>query len=144
MNSCKLVMATLLSIFAHFRKATCSFGRQKRHHQALAGGTSTSQLVMDVDEPKTPPGFSRWYFNFTATDFTSLISTPPKLKYHRLKPGGVQANFSLLDPYNHRIRSHQMFDSRFFESRFAHPLRTILPCVVKTAKRLDQNVQTHQ
>jgi len=45
---------------------------------------------------ETPPGFSRWYFNFSA--ISEGVPTEPnrrsfaravKLKYHRLKPGGV-------------------------------------------------------
>src|SRR6185295_3207925 len=37
------------------------------HHQASAGGTSTFQLHKTPFVARTPPGFSRWYFNFSAT-----------------------------------------------------------------------------
>ena len=37
------------------------------HHQASAGGTLISQLRNAGNAHRTPPGFSRWYFNFTAT-----------------------------------------------------------------------------
>jgi hypothetical protein len=66
------------------------------------------------DTFETPPGFSRWYFNFIANQLTVYASTPPgfsrwyfnfraasensylaqKLKYHRLKPGGVSNVFA--------------------------------------------------
>jgi len=36
------------------------------HHQASTGGVSTSQLETSAGEALTPPGFSRWCFNFTA------------------------------------------------------------------------------
>src|SRR6476659_6686644 len=40
-----------------------------RHHRALAGGTSISQLSTNYrNRLETPPRFSRWYFNFTAID----------------------------------------------------------------------------
>ena len=42
----------------------------------------------------TPPGFSRWYFNFIATPLEHL-SVAQKLKYHRLKPGGVPTFFPI-------------------------------------------------
>jgi len=39
------------------------------HHQALAGGLSISQLQTTAAETfRTPPGFSRWSFNFAATN----------------------------------------------------------------------------
>ena len=38
----------------------------------------------------TPPGFSRWYLNFTASNEKSRWLAK-KLKDHRLKPGGVRA-----------------------------------------------------
>jgi|GEM_PF-3263901 len=37
------------------------------HHLALAGGASISQLQKVKQSFRTPPGFSRWYFTFTAT-----------------------------------------------------------------------------
>src|SRR6476661_518691 len=46
-----------------------------------------------LDNFLTPPGFSRWYFNFTANCKAFLI-VGVKLKHHRLKPGGV-SNFLL-------------------------------------------------
>jgi len=85
------------------------------HHRALAGG-SFNLLAMNrccSCTATTKPGFSGWFFNFTATscqesDFLAAkIEVPPaearwcleaisivrrlavKLKYHRLKPGGV-------------------------------------------------------
>src|ERR1044072_2696841 len=38
-----------------------------RHHQALRGGTSISSYNETQTNVWTLPGFSRWYFNFTAT-----------------------------------------------------------------------------
>jgi len=46
-----------------FESLSMSFG----HHQALAGGSSISQLQAPSVNHGTPPGFSRWFFNFTAT-----------------------------------------------------------------------------
>src|SRR6185295_9116796 len=80
------------------------------HHRALAGGTSTSQLQSWGKQFGTPPGFSRWCFNFTTIKLGKTVGTPPgfsrwyfnfgatmrcspesatKLKHHRLKRGGV-------------------------------------------------------
>ena len=61
-----------------------SEGSTTRHHQALAGGTSTSEL------PNRP--------NLNKTRGASTFQLPncadhkqaKKLKYHRLKPGGVR------------------------------------------------------
>src|SRR6185295_10740749 len=47
------------------------------HHRALAGGTSTSQLQSWGKQFGTPPGFSRWYFNFTTTKLGKTVGTPP-------------------------------------------------------------------
>src|SRR5262249_43072315 len=62
-----------------------------RHHQASAGGALISQLANAANAHRTPPGFSRWYFNFTARerDYLVVACVAIKLKYHRLKPGGV-------------------------------------------------------
>src|SRR5215470_20094638 len=70
-----------------------------QHHRALAGGSSISQL--QNNHPRlllTPPGFSRWFFNFLATKVcqNSTFFLPEKLKYHRLKPGGVQEGWQKL------------------------------------------------
>jgi len=46
-----------------FESLSMSFG----HHQALAAGSSISQLQATPLNHGTPPGFSRWYFNFIAT-----------------------------------------------------------------------------
>jgi len=69
-----------------------------RHHQALAGGTSTFQLqTTPLNGSATPPGFSRWYFNFSASQSLVVsqgltrLFVAEKLKNHRLKPGGVAA-----------------------------------------------------
>src|ERR1043166_6745136 len=48
---------------------------RRRHHQALAGGTLISQLPNAANPPRTPPGFSRWYFNFTATKCTPELES---------------------------------------------------------------------
>jgi len=111
---------TLLSIFAVFRKDTCSVNgandTKKGHHQTLAGGTSTSH-TNGCCGTTTPPGFSRWYFNFTATNGRCGTTTPPgfsrwyfnftatgfhesdfliaKLKYHRLKSPVVSLGESM-------------------------------------------------
>jgi hypothetical protein len=89
----------------------------QRHHRALGGGPSTSQLNTTPPRNATPPGFSRWYFNFTTPIASPLlkeallcsyeVEVPPakawwcpeakreaafvavKLKDQRLKPGGV-------------------------------------------------------
>src|SRR5690242_21393282 len=42
--------------------------RLRRHHQASAGGSSTSKLQTSNPKRWTPPGFSRWFFNFKATN----------------------------------------------------------------------------
>ena len=46
------------------------------------------------EKVRTPPGFSRWYFNFGATMRWSG-ELAMKLKYHRLKPGGVPTVFPI-------------------------------------------------
>ena len=47
----------------------------RQHHPALAGGTLTSPLQNNhpLLVVRTPPGFSRWYFNFLATK--GLVNT---------------------------------------------------------------------
>jgi hypothetical protein len=55
-----------------------------RHHQALAGGSSISELSRDAgcekfETPPTEPGVHKG----------PPARVAPKLKYHRLKPGGV-------------------------------------------------------
>src|ERR1043166_5101243 len=42
--------------------------RLRRHHQASAGGSSISKLQTSNPKRWTPPGFSRWFFNFKATN----------------------------------------------------------------------------
>src|SRR6185295_4980392 len=98
------------------------------HHRALAGGTSTSQLQSWGKQFGTPPGFSRWCFNFTTIKLGKTVGTPPgfsrwyfnfgatmrcspesamKLKYHRLKPGGVPTvfpSFVVLKLKYHRLK----------------------------------------
>jgi len=70
------------------------------HHRASAGGSSISKLPLRI-YIWTPPGFSRWYFNFAATDrwFSYPIRDPSgfeesfvatKLKHHAAKAGGVE------------------------------------------------------
>src|SRR6185295_18263732 len=74
------------------------------HHQASAGGTSTSQLHKTPFVARTPPGFSRWYFNFSATTKAknfcdcraSAISCPSwcSCEIESPKAGGVPARLS--------------------------------------------------
>jgi hypothetical protein len=57
---------------------------------ASVGGASISQLQNNRPEVfRTPPGFSRWFFNFRGYQIIPNRLDPfvaPKLKYHRLKP----------------------------------------------------------
>ena len=69
------------------------------HHRASAGGVSISELQPSRSTPETPPGFSRiselqasrMLRNFLKR--AVLLVVAEKLKYHRLKPGGVQVIF---------------------------------------------------
>jgi len=66
-----------------------------RHHQALAGGTSISELRWSTDslrinerhsswEVEVPPAKAWWCLTGSKNVIVAM-----KLKYHRLKPGGV-------------------------------------------------------
>src|SRR5215813_3877020 len=48
------------------------------------------------------------------------------------------------DSDDHRVRTQQMFNPCFAETCRAHPFRAVLSCVIKTTRRLDQHIQTHQ
>ena len=58
---------------------------------SLAGGSSISQLDTSPTAARTPPGFSRWYFNFLArvSELHRYVCQLVKLKLYWLKPGGV-------------------------------------------------------
>src|SRR5690242_17486302 len=56
----------------------------------------------------TPPGFSRWRFNFAAnTNHVEFCSAAEKLKYHRLKPGGVQ-EFVCVPVVAEKLKYHRL------------------------------------
>ena len=61
------------------------------HHQALAGGSSTSQLTLG--------GRCVEFRNGGATDSVELRCLAKKLKYHRLKRGGVRAGDGSVSSY---------------------------------------------
>jgi|GEM_PF-3267256 len=84
-------LSTFRSILPPFYKSFPSV----RHHQASAGGSSISQLHEAFHFLRDTTGFSRWYFNFSATLTLPAVLLAArlvitfKLTLHRLKLGGV-------------------------------------------------------
>jgi hypothetical protein len=86
----------------------------------------------------TPPGFSRWYFNFIATPLEHL-SVAQKLKYHRLKPGGVPTFFPIFVVV--KFKYHRL-KARWCEARQdGRILDTIALQLERTPRCVGQRIQ---
>jgi len=84
-DSSKLVMIGL-SLVVNMELFSITTNRTCGHHQALAGGTSISQLT----EPyANPPGHHQALAGGIPTTNKDDCFVAMKLMHHRLKPGGV-------------------------------------------------------
>src|SRR5688572_5445061 len=73
-----------------------------------------------------------WSWSSTWTAFSSVHFSP-------LPPAPA-----LLDSYYHRVRPHQVLKVRFPKARALHPFPAIGAGIIKSARRLNQHVETYQ
>ena len=85
------------------------------------------ELPRNPNQMAASPKWSRGHFGDAANELTSAAREE-----------------TLLDPYNHRVWTHQVFDAGLPESCLRHPPDTVGTRLVEPPFRLDQHIQAHQ